>query len=41
MRPYVDVHCHIGTTITYDPAVGQTTGRCLARMASAGVVELG
>ncbi len=38
MRPYVDVHCHIGTTITYDPAVGQTTGRCLARMASAGVV---
>ncbi len=38
MRLYIDVHCHIGTTITYDPAVGQTTGRCLARMASAGVV---
>ena len=38
MRLYVDVHCHIGTTITYDPAVGQSTGRCLARMASAGVV---
>lgn len=38
MRLYIDVHCHIGTTITYDPAVGQTTGRCLARMASTGVV---
>ena len=38
MRLYVDVHCHIGTTITYDPAVGQSTGRCLGRMASAGVV---
>ena len=38
MRLYIDIHCHIGTTITYDPAVGQTTGRCLARMASAGVV---
>ena len=38
MRLYVDVHCHIGTTITYDPAVGQSTGRCLARMASAGIV---
>ena len=38
MRLYIDVHCHVGTTITYDPAVGQTTGRCLARMASAGVV---
>ena len=38
MRLYVDVHCHIGTTITYDPVVGQSTGRCLARMASAGVV---
>ena len=38
MRLYVDVHCHIGTTITYDPAVGQTTGRCLARMADTSVV---
>jgi predicted TIM-barrel fold metal-dependent hydrolase len=39
MRLYIDVHCHIGTTITYDPAVGQTTGRCLARMAATGVVS--
>ena len=37
MRPYIDVHCHIGMSITYDPIVGQNTGRCLARMASAGI----
>ena len=37
MRPYIDVHCHIGMSITYDPIVGQGTGLCLGRMASAGV----
>jgi len=38
MRPYVDVHSHIGWTITRDPIVGQTTGRYMARMATSGVV---
>ena len=37
MRPYIDVHCHIGMSITYDPIVGQSTGLCLGRMASAGI----
>ena len=38
MRPYFDVHCHIGMTVSRVPAVGQSVGRCLARMASAGVI---
>ena len=37
MRPYFDVHCHIGITVSRDPVVGQSIGRYLARMASAGV----
>ena len=37
MRPYIDVHCHIGLSITYDPIAGQNTGLCLGRMASAGI----
>ena len=37
MRPYIDVHCHIGMSITYDPIAGQNTGLCLGRMASAGI----
>ncbi len=37
MRPYIDVHCHIGMSITYDPIAGQNTGLCLGRMASAGL----
>lgn len=37
MRSYIDVHCHIGMSITYDPIVGQSTGLCLGRMASAGI----
>ena len=38
MRPYFDVHCHIGMTVSRAPVVGQSVGRCMARMASAGVV---
>ena len=38
MRPYFDVHCHIGMTVSRAPTVGQSVGRCLARMASAGVI---
>ncbi len=38
MRPYFDVHCHIGMTVSRAPVVGQSVGRCLARMASAGVI---
>jgi len=38
MRPYFDVHCHIGMTVSRAPVVGQSTGKCLARMASAGVI---
>ena len=37
MRPYIDVHCHIGTTVSRSPSVGQSVGRYMARMASAGV----
>ncbi len=37
MRPYIDVHCHIGTTVSRAPTVGQSVGRYMARMASAGV----
>ncbi len=37
MRHYIDVHCHIGMSITYDPIAGQNTGLCLGRMASAGI----
>ena len=37
MRPYIDAHCHIGMTVSRDPVVGQSVGRCLARMASSGV----
>ena len=37
MRHYVDIHCHIGMSITYDPIAGQNTGLCLGRMASAGI----
>ena len=39
MRPYIDVHCHIGMSITYDPIAGQNTGLCLGRMASAGIAS--
>ncbi len=38
MRPYFDVHCHIGMTVSRAPVVGQGVGKCLARMASAGVI---
>lgn len=38
MRPYIDMHVHIGWTITRDPIVGQSTGRYIARMAASGVV---
>ena len=38
MRPYFDVHCHIGITVSRAPTVGQSVGRCLARMASADVI---
>ena len=38
MRPYFDVHCHIGMTVSRAPVVGQSVGRCLARMASADVI---
>ena len=38
MRPYFDVHCHIGMTVSRAPVVGQSVGRCLARMASANVI---
>ncbi len=38
MRPYFDVHCHIGMTVSRAPVVGQSVGRCLARMASACVI---
>ena len=37
IRPYIDVHCHIGSTVSRAPAVGQSTAKCLGRMASAGV----
>ncbi len=37
MRPFIDVHCHIGATINRAPAVGQSIGKCLGRMASGGV----
>lgn len=37
MRPYIDVHCHIGTTVSRAPTVGQSVGRYMARMASSGV----
>ncbi|MEO2004944.1 MAG: amidohydrolase family protein [Candidatus Poribacteria bacterium] len=37
MRPYIDVPCHIGTTVSRAPTVGQSVGRYMARMASAGV----
>ncbi len=39
MRPYIDVHCHIGMTVSRAPVVGQSTDKCLARMASAGVIS--
>lgn len=38
MRPYVDVHVHIGLTINRDPKVGQNTARYMARMAATGIV---
>ncbi len=38
MRPYFDVHCHIGMTVSRAPTIGQSVGRCLARMASANVI---
>ena len=38
MHPYFDVHCHIGMTVSRAPVVGQSVGRCLARMASANVI---
>lgn len=38
MRHYIDVHCHIGQTVSRAPAVGQSVGRYLARMADSRVV---
>ena len=41
MRPYFDVHCHIGmtvSTVSRAPVVGQSVGMCLGRMASADVI---
>ncbi len=38
MYPYFDVHCHIGMTVSRAPTIGQSVGRCLARMASANVI---
>lgn len=38
MRSYFDVHCHIGMTVSRAPVIGQSVGRCLARMASADVI---
>ena len=38
MRPYFDVHCHIGMTVSRAPVIGQSVGGCLARMASANVI---
>lgn len=38
MFPYFDVHCHIGLTVSRAPVIGQSVGRCLARMASADVI---
>ena len=38
MRPYIDVHAHIGDTVSRVPAFGQTLGRYLARMAGSGIV---
>ena len=38
MRPYIDVHVHIGLTINRDPKVGQNTARYMARMAATGIV---
>lgn len=38
MLPYIDVHCHIGMTVSRAPVVGQSVGKCLARMASANVI---
>ncbi|MEZ4736063.1 MAG: hypothetical protein R3E79_53930 [Caldilineaceae bacterium] len=38
MRPYIDVHCHIGMTVSRAPVVGQSVGRYMGRMAAAGVV---
>lgn len=38
MYLYFDVHCHIGMTVSRAPVIGQSVGRCLARMASANVI---
>ena len=38
MRPYIDVHCHVGMTVSRAPVIGQSVGKCLARMASADVI---
>ncbi len=38
MRSYFDVHCHIGMTVSRAPVIGQSVGKCLARMASADVI---
>lgn len=38
MRPYIDTHVHIGETISRSPAVGQSAGRYMGRMADSGVV---
>lgn len=37
-RPYVDVHAHIGDTISREPPCRQTAEKYLARMAASGVV---
>lgn len=38
MRPYIDVHAHIGDTINRDPPCGQTAEKYLARMAESSLV---
>ena len=37
-RPYIDVHAHIGTTISRVPPVGQSVEKYLARMSQTNVV---
>jgi predicted TIM-barrel fold metal-dependent hydrolase len=37
-RPYIDVHVHIGTTISRVPSVGQSSEKYLARMSQTNIV---
>ncbi len=38
MRPYIDIHTHLGTTINRDPVCGQSATKILARASQSGVV---